>query len=117
MKKICTICLLVSGVWLVLLVLYWLGIKIDLKIPALLMGGTIVGIMYTLGSNWSFRVRLTYLIFGFGSVYALLNSFWLIAGLAVAGAFGVVLGARRDRVHEEKNSQIVELEKKMKNCC
>ena len=116
-KKICIACLLVSCVWLILLMLHWLNLKIDLKIPAVLMGGTVVGIMYTVGSDWLLRARLIYLVFGFGAAYALLNSYWLIAGLAVVGALGVALGARRGRAPAEKNPQVVELEKKMKNCC
>src|SRR3989338_8342300 len=100
-KKICIACLLVSCVWLILLMLHWLNLKIDLKIPAVLMGGTVVGIMYTVGSDWLLRAYLFFFVFGFGAVYALFNSFWLMGGLAAVGALGVVLGARGGRAPAE----------------
>lgn len=47
-RKFCVLCASVSCTWLVLLVLLWLGKFNDRLLIALLMGGSIVGILYLL---------------------------------------------------------------------
>lgn len=46
-KKFCAICATVSNTWLILLLLKFLGYSIPLMIVAILMGESVVGLMYT----------------------------------------------------------------------
>src|SRR3989344_2086029 len=44
--KVCPICVGVFGTWLWMLAAKFLGYEIDIMIPAILMGGSVVGIAY-----------------------------------------------------------------------
>lgn len=50
-EKICVLCVSVVITWFVLLILYWLGKFYDLLIIALLMGGSVLGLFYTMERN------------------------------------------------------------------
>ena len=78
---VCPICILVSGVWIVLLVLMRIGYEVDPAFPAMLMGGSVVGIAYTLGlGKWQ---KFVFIPVGFLAMWSLLASAWLLALLAV----------------------------------
>lgn len=78
---VCPICVGVSGTWMWMLLALTLGYPIDPTIPALLMGGSVVGIAYRvekfLPANRSPLLWKTLFIpTGFASASAVLSSSW-----------------------------------------
>lgn len=118
--RICLICVLVSATWIGLLIARGLGYPVDLALIAMLMGGSVVGIAYTLSKRLDeTRVmpwKLTVIPLGFLIVYAALNEWWIIAGTTaiVAIALGFYFFRSSASIRAVDAS---ELEKKMKECC
>ncbi len=84
-KKFCTICLSVTLTWIVLLILYFLGIFVDKIIIAILMGHTSLGLFYILEKKVreEFLIfRLPYLLTSISIIYFILNDF-ITSGLYV----------------------------------
>lgn len=124
--KICPICAGVSGTWLWMLAATFLGYEIDLLIPAMLMGGSVVGIAYQiekrLPPNRSPLLWKTLFIpAGFVAVYSVLSSWWIV--FIAATTFLVILALRFTEQTKNiatptgQNRAVEELKKKMKNCC
>jgi len=91
-KKVCPICALISLAWISLLLFKLLGYNIKDELLTLLMGGSAVGITYTLGNRLSGDTRAWKLIaipIALGGMYALANLAWLYFLLAALG-YGVV---------------------------
>jgi hypothetical protein len=122
--KICPICVVVSGTWILLLILRYFGQPIDLTLIALLMGGSVVGIAYTLekklpagrsGMAWKFIS----IVGGFILVYGVLSAWWVLMSVGAIGAVvaGVVFlrAGKASPVADSKPAK--ELEDKMKQCC
>src|SRR3990167_8175559 len=123
--KVCPICagVFITCVWL--LGAYFLGYQINLMIPALLMGGSVVGIAYQLekkARNLSVeRLLLWKVLFipaGFVAAYSLLAQLW--TALLFAAAFLLLVSflflseSGKTESHKETAKEI---EKKMKDCC
>ncbi len=122
--KICPICAGVSGTWLWMIAAKFLGYEIDLVIPAMLMGGSVVGIAYQvekrLSDNYSPLLWKTLFIpVGFVAVYGVISSRWLLFTVAASILILMVLiFMRRQNSSAVKNEEAIEeLKKKMKNCC
>jgi hypothetical protein len=120
--RICLICVLVSATWIGLLIARGLGYPVDLSLIAMLMGGSVVGITYTLSKRLDeARVmpwKLTAIPLGFLIVYAALYQWWPIA--STAAIIVVALGFYFFRKSSSMSARAVdatELEKKMKECC
>ncbi len=120
--RICLICVLVSATWIGLLIARGLGYPVDLSLIAMLMGGSVVGITYTLSKRLDEgRVmpwKLTAIPIGFLIVYTALYEQWLITSTAAVVVVALAFYFFR------KNSSVparavdaAELEKKMKECC
>lgn len=128
--KICAMCAAVMLTWLGLLVAYFLNWHDNLLVPGIMMGGSVVGIMYKtekyfgkkqLTSFW--LVRLLIIVLGFLSVYLIVTEQWsvlltVVLFIVLAG-FGMLF-----LVKEKKSSAMAagtkleqELKEKMEHCC
>ena|SRR3989344_8554364 len=115
--KICPFCAGIAATWIWMLASFYLGYRIDQTILAMLMGGSVVGISYTLEKygESSLIARTIFIAAGFEAVYSLLNAerLWflisILIAISVAGKHFLKGGAHSGRA--------AELEAKMKNCC
>ena len=128
LSSICPMCLGVSLTWLVLMVLMLLGYASnDYFLPTvLLMGGTVVGVVYQGEKKFkvmrSFTPKMVVLITGFVSTYLLLtNMNWLtlIAAALILIPLGYLFFLRSPQATAgvENPETIRDLEDKMKECC
>ena len=123
--KVCPICAGVFITWVWLLGAYFLGYQINLMIPALLMGGSVVGIAYQLekkARNLSAeRLLLWKVLFipaGFVTAYSLLAQLWTALLFAIAFLFLVsFLLLSESGKTKPREETAGEIEKKMKDCC
>lgn len=125
--KICPICAGVSGTWLWLLAAKFLGYEIDLLIPAILMGGSVVGI----ANRLPLPSKTLFISVGFVAVYSVLASWWTAFIVATTILVIVALRFTEEPRAMEENGKVAapsgrasphemrreELEKKMKKCC
>ena len=119
--EICPVCGGVSATWIWLLVVKVLGYGIDPVTPAVLMGGSVVGISYQLekkiaNREWIIYWKIIFVSLGFLTAYNLLMANWvnLVIYSAIALCFGfVALGSK----HRKDTKQIESIEDSMKNCC
>lgn len=101
---VCVICVSVATTWVVLLILYLLGYPIDPTVLAILMGGSVVGLMYKLQDvflkkGWQkfWIIRWLSIILGTIFIWSVLNERWLMAVLAVGVGIVVWLMIRSSR--------------------
>lgn len=121
--QICPICAGVSGTWLGLIALHLAGYQIDLVVPAILMGGSAVGIAYQLekklpAEKSALLWKTLFIPAGFIAAYSILMQ-WLSAFLVsliflLQISFIFLSPRKKSDSHDQK---VDELEKKMKNCC
>ena len=119
---ICPICAGVFLTWVWLIGAHIAGYQIDLIIPALLMGGSVVGVVYQLEKKFRDlpvgRVLLWKILFiptGFVVAYGILERLPAVFLLAVIFLFlASLLLIRKTNTH---NKAIDGLEKKMEECC
>ncbi len=117
----CPICVIVAGTWATLLVARSLGATVDLALISMLMGGSVVGISYTLSkklpeTSWTIW-KLTSIPIGFVAVYtALTGAWWVFVGMIVAA---IILGLFffRKKHRAPASAEARKLEEKMKQCC
>ena len=128
-KRICAICAAVSLTWLGLLTTYLLKWHDNILIIGILMGGSVVGIMYKsekyfqkkqLANFWV--VRLMIIIFGFLEVYLTLTEQWntlvTVAVLAVIMGFLTLFFVKEQKpVVTAGEEQKKTLKEKMEHCC
>mgnify|MGYP001559215906 CR=1 FL=1 len=120
---VCPICAGVAGTWLWLMVAYFAGYQIDLAIPALLMGGSVVGIMSKLEKfiqpKFVLVWKTVFVISGFGAANALIasNWIWLVIGIVIATLITLGFRPRGIPSDENQSEKIAELKNKMKSCC
>ena len=123
--KVCPICAGVFLTWVWLLGAHFLGYRIDLIVPALLMGGSVVGIAYSLEKRFlnisAERLLLWKVLFipaGFVAAYSLLAQLWTALLFAAAFLFLVsFLFLFRSRKPDSREEAVGDIEKKMKDCC
>ena len=121
--KICPICAGVAGTWVGLLAAKFLGYEVDMIIPAMLMGGSIVGMAYQIekrlpDNRSSLLWKTLFIPVGFVAVYSIISSWWLAFIVATAILVIWVLWFSEKPHHMTQTSKAVaELKEKMKNCC
>jgi len=125
--KICPICAGVSGTWLWMLAAKFLGYEIDMLIPAMLMGGSVVGIAYQIEKRLSpnrspLLWKTLFIPIGFVAAYSAILSWWavfiVLATILAILALRFTEQKKSDKAtFVKKNSRVEELENKMKNCC
>lgn len=122
---ICPICAGVFLTWVGLVGAHFVGYGIDLVIPALLMGGSVVGIAYQLekkSHNLSAGALLLWKVFfmpaGFVVAYGVLNQWWAVSGIAMTAlvlvSFLFLSAGRTARMHQATTNEV---EKRLKDCC
>ena len=72
--KVCALCASVSSTWILLLILMWSGSSVDPLLIGVLMGGSVVGLMYLLEE----KVPKRYLVFKFPFVLTLFALVYLV---------------------------------------
>ena len=87
-KKLCAICLSVTLTWILLLILYFIGIFADKLVIAILMGHTSLGLYYILEKKVRKRLlifRLPYLLTSISIIYFIFNGFMINAVYFILG--------------------------------
>lgn len=95
LPALCPLCAGVSGTWMGLLALHAAGVAVDLRLPALLLGGSVVGLAglgeralagRTPGAVLAWKTA--FVAAGVGTAYALLLAAWvpLAGGALLLGA-------------------------------
>lgn len=127
--RICPICTGVAGTWIWMLVMFFLGYEINLLILGMLMGGSVVGIAYQLEKrfligkilhNKLLLWKTIFMIGGFITVYALINSEWAAFSLAIAIIVVISIFAVAQSSEEKlkkQNKNVKQIEKDMEDCC
>jgi hypothetical protein len=127
LPRLCPLCAGVAGTWIALLAAHWAGWLVDLRLPALLLGGSVVGLAAlgekALGGrspNAVLAWKTAFVVAGFATAYALLLGAWF--GVALGGAVLMALLAlpwlRAPAAGEASAPQRREaLMAQLKNCC
>ena len=127
--RICPVCAGVLGTWAALLLFRFFGYEVDDRMLAVLMGGSAVGVMYTvdrqLPRGLSLLCKLLIVATGFGAAYALVLEHWVIGFSLVAAILIEVMLARiisRSGQGEGSDGTAVsgrrrDIEERLKNCC
>lgn len=133
-KKICAICTAVSLTWLGLLSLWLIGFNIDPLIIAILMGQSVVGIMYQSEKYFKQKklkkfwlVRILIITLGTLFVYLLLKKIWFPLLILIALAIPLTLmlwlviftegGEEAKKTSKTFKKAVLDLEKMMEDCC
>ena len=125
--KVCPICTGVSLTWIWLMIAHGVGYPIALEIPALLMGGSVVGLAYQLEKKLPMRSgglrkpllwKTIFISTGFIVAYSLMAREWvtLIVSFVLLLLISLVFFLKPKE--QSTKSEIAEdLKNKMKNCC
>ncbi|MDP2587261.1 MAG: hypothetical protein Q8P33_00605, partial [bacterium] len=135
----CPVCVGVLLTWIGFLAAAYLGQPIDLTIPAVMMGGSVVGFTYYLEKKLNARRfinawRVFFVVFGFVTVYALIREEWVwfvITAVVTLASVPVVIGLSKNNPNNNRppevartavsNTQsqqnIAAIRKKMEDCC
>jgi len=128
-KKFCVICASVFTTWVILLILFWLGIFTNKTIIALLIGQSILGIFYLAEKKADEKLklfRLPFLLTLIFSAYLLLEKsdfiLTIISMLLILWAFFLLLYFYKSRRNDNekkdnKQSLINSFIKKIIECC
>lgn len=122
-KKICPICALVSVTWLTLLTLKGLGFQVNETLLAMLMGGSVVGVSYSLskkikGSEMWWKLLSVPL--GFGLMFALSNFAWAnFIAMTVAYSLLWLLFRQSSgsQLSNPESGRKTDINNQLKNCC
>ena len=110
---VCPICAGVTGTWAWLITAYFSGYQIDLAIPALLLGGTVVGTMSKLERfikpKFVLIWKTIFVIAGFWGANNLIAGNWLLLAVGIILAFTVTLAFQTQKIGANKPD--------LKNCC
>lgn len=112
---VCPVCAGTFLTWVWLVGAHFLGYEINLTIPALLMGGTVVGIAYQLEKKFAKPLLLWKALFipaGFVSAYSILEQMWIVFLVAIMFMFLMSLALLPSRGESASG-----LEKKIEDCC
>jgi hypothetical protein len=120
-KKICPICALVSLTWIMMFAMKVSGHVVSNELLAMLMGGSVVGISYVLGTRMQTQHpklwKLIAIPLGFAAMYALLSFAWLYAAFAVAAYAGTWFVFRNIAMATPDTHRINDITKALDNCC
>lgn len=122
---ICPICAAVFLTWVGLVGANLAGYPVDLVVPALLMGGTVVGTAYQLEKKLGGEpsgVRMFWKVFfiptGFIAAYAVLEQSWVVfLGAAIFLCLISLVLMFSSRAKNANLAALSDIEKKMKDCC
>ena len=122
---ICPICAGVFLTWVGLIGARFLGYDIDLVVPALLMGGSVVGTAYQLekkfhGSSVSALLlwKAFFIPTGFVAAHAILEQLWTVFLLAIAFLFLLSFAFLSSSGTSDSRAEAAGgLEKEMEDCC
>lgn len=114
--KICPICTLTAGTWITLLIYRELGHAVDPVILAILMGGSVVGIAYTLNRS-SAWFKLAFVPVGFVAVYAIVSQYWLMSLVATVAAAAVACAFLWRPGRMVDSAVVRQAEEQLKQCC
>jgi len=119
---VCPICAGVFLTWVWLIGAHIAGYQINLVVPALLMGGSVVGIAYQLEKKFKNlsvgRILLWKILFiptGFVAAYGILEQ--LPAVFLIAAVFLLLVSLLLVGNANARNETATGLEKKMEDCC
>ena len=124
--QVCPICAGVFLTWVWLIIAYTIGYQINLAIPALLMGGSVVGIAYQLEKKFrnlsAGRILLWKVFFipaGFIAAYGILEQLPAVFLLAIVLLLLIsfVLLSSKDSTKNSHLETVGDIEKKMEDCC
>lgn len=116
-KKFCVICIAITINWIVLFILYLLGIFENITIIAILMGETTLGVFYLAESKAREELklfRLPFLLSLIVGAYYLLEPSGILNGLVVLSIIWLLFGAM---YIFKKNEKLNLLAKKIIKCC
>lgn len=125
--SICPICAGVSGTWIWILAARFLGYPVDLLIPAILMGGSVVGIAFQVEKKlhvgfvgWRTPLfwKMLFIPVGFALVYSVLLQWWGMVSVLFVFLLAILfifLSPQPERRGD--NKMAADIENKMKNCC
>ncbi|MBI2453940.1 hypothetical protein HYV58_02045 [Candidatus Peregrinibacteria bacterium] len=124
-KNLCTVCAGVAGTWITLSLARIAGYGLNPLIIGIMMGGSVVGVMYQAekraqGRTISPFYKLLFIVAGFAAAYAYLEYLWtpfLIALAAWLGMAYVFFRPSSAETSEKEKARAKELEEKMKKCC
>ncbi|MDP2655327.1 MAG: hypothetical protein Q8P17_02070 [bacterium] len=123
---VCPICAGVFLTWVWLITAYTIGYQINLVIPALLMGGSVVGVAYQLEKKFkdlpAGRILLWKVLFipaGFVAAYSILEQLSVEFLLATVFLFLIsfVLLSSKSNTTGSRSETVGDIEKKMEDCC
>ena len=123
LPRLCPLCTGVAGTWIGLLAAHGAGVALDLRRPALLLGGSVVGLAALGETALAGRApgavlawKTAFVAAGFATAYALLLPVW--PGVA-AGAALLWVPWRRSpaSLPDAGPSRRKELVAQLKNCC
>jgi len=136
--KICAVCTAVSLTWMTLLILKFANIIIDNLLMGILMGGSVVGIIYTFEKKikearkekllW---LKIIIMILGTSFVYLLLSEiytlvFWMILMISIFLLIYILASLNEKNNGSEKygkenyskySEEIKKIEEKLEHCC
>jgi len=122
--RVCPICAGVSGTWIWMLAAVFLGYEIGSVVPAMLLGGTVVGLAYQLekwlpNNSSPFLWKTVFIPLGFISAYGLVTFSWplFVTTMVALVTLAFMFLKKRKAVPGKPNETIEKLEEKMKNCC
>lgn len=97
--RLCPLCAGVAGTWIAMLAAHLAGMELDLRLPALLLGGSVVGLAGLGEAALTGRApgvvlawKTAFVATGFACAYALLLEAWMPAALGGA-LLAALLGA------------------------
>lgn len=133
--RLCPVCAGVAGTWLLMLVLRFLEYPISTPLLTMFLGGSAVGIAYTIEKKLPpARSRMLFKAFfipvGFITAYGMVIEDWIMAGGALLALFalvGIFLSKSRQSIGSgdeetppqagEESPRQEELKKKLDECC
>jgi hypothetical protein len=122
---VCPICAGVFLTWTGLIGAHFMGYRIDLIVPALLMGGSVVGIAYqlekkfnSLSSDALLLRKALFIPAGFVAAYAVLEQLWTMFFFAAAFLSLISLAfSSSSRMSGSRRETVGGIERRMKDCC
>lgn len=127
LPRLCPLCAGVSATWIGLLVAHGAGLEVDLRLPAILLGGSVVGLAGGGERALAGRApggvlvwKTAFVGIGFATAYALLLAAWVPAGLGGAALAGLLGGPRlatRKRAPTAPTAGQSRVLAELKNCC
>ena len=124
---LCPLCTGVAGTWLWLLGAHLVGFDVDMRVPAILLGGSVVGLASLMekllpdrGETYLLVWKTMFVTGGFATAWfvAILNWGGAAVGLAVLAAITFLPWAGKSPQNQSGPSQRVErLKEQMKGCC